>query len=255
MGGQVEEGWAKEGSKYRATVEYDGTDYYGFQVQPDRPTVQGAIEAALGETAGEATRLLGAGRTDTGVHALGQVISFRLAWRHSVLSLQRALNSRLPADIVIRDLDQAAEGFHPRFSARSRAYRYTVLNQPLRSPMSRRFSHLVPGALDLSNMNEAAQVFVGRHDFGTFGNPTQGEITERHVLGATWTRSGSWLRFDVEANGFLRRMVRTVVSALLAVGRGDLDKEGIAVLLAERDRAKCPPPALACGLCLMEVKY
>jgi len=241
--------------KYRATVEYDGAEYYGFQVQKARPTVQGAIEDALARTAGASVRIAGAGRTDTGVHAAGQVISFRMTWRHSLSDLQRALNARLPADIVVRDLDQAEETFHPRFSARSRVYRYTVLNQPLRSPLERRRAHQVAGALACGRMNSAAQMLVGCHDFATFGNPTTGRSTVREVMAATWTRSGEWLYFDIEANGFLRRMVRTIASALLAVGRGEWEPVVISGLLSAQDRSQGPPPAPACGLCLMQVRY
>jgi len=242
-------------ARYRATVEYDGTDYHGFQVQADKPTVQGALERALADITSGAVRVVGAGRTDSGVHALGQVIGFRLAWRHSQDDLQRALNARLPEDIVIRELALAEEGFHPRFSARSRAYRYTVLNQPLRSPLGRRFAHQVAGPLDLLAMNEAAAALVGWHDFATFGNPTRGENTLRQVMQATWGQAGHTLFFDIEANAFLRRMVRTVVSALLLVGQGRVETESVAALLAARERRQAPPPAPACGLCLMQVKY
>ncbi|MBC8447842.1 MAG: tRNA pseudouridine(38-40) synthase TruA [Chloroflexi bacterium] len=244
-----------ERNRYRATVEYDGSDYYGFQIQADQPTIQGALEQALADTAGEAVRVAGAGRTDTGVHALGQVIGFRLAWRHSLDDLQRALNARLPEGIVIRELAPAEEGFHPRFSARSRVYRYTVLNQPLRSPLARRFAHQLAGSLDLLAMNAAAASLLGGHDFATFGNPPQGENTVREVMRAVWTQAGNTFFFDIEANAFLRRMVRTVVSALLLIGQGGMEAESMAALLAARDRSQAPPPAPACGLCLMQVKY
>jgi len=243
------------GNKYRATVEYDGTEYHGFQIQADKPTVQGAIEEALARTAGEAVRIVGAGRTDTGVHAIGQVISFRLRWRHSLDDLQRALNARLPQDIVIRELAPASEDFHPRFSARSRVYRYTVLNQPLRSPLTQRFAYQVAPPLDLRAMNTAAGLLLGRHDFATFGNPPQGENTVREVMRAAWTQAGNYLYFDIEANAFLQRMVRTLVSAMLLIGQGQMEVERLAALLEARDRSQAPPPAPACGLCLMEVKY
>jgi tRNA pseudouridine38-40 synthase len=244
-----------QGDRFRATIEYDGTGYYGFQVQKDRPTVQGRIEEALGLTSGGFIRVVGAGRTDAGVHALGQVISFRMAWKHSVNDLRRALNARLPADIVIRELAQVEDKFHARFSARSRLYRYTVLNQELRSPLERHRAFQVAGSLNCSRMDEAAQILVGRHDFATFGNPTTGRSTVREVLGASWSQTGSRLYFDIEANGFLRRMVRTIVSALLAVGQGEWAEGTIAGLLSARDRAQAPPPAPACGLCLMQVRY
>ena len=256
MGGELQEACSGSDRKYRATVEYDGTDYYGFQIQADKPTVQGAIEESLAQTVKEAVRIAGAGRTDSGVHARGQVIGFCVAWQHSLGDLQRALNARLPRDIVIRELEHAQEDFHPRFSARSRVYRYTVLNQPLRSPLARRFAHQLTEPLNLSAMNGAASLLLGRHDFATFGNPPQQDgSTVREVMQAVWTQVGDCFCFSIEANGFLRRMVRTMVSALLVVGQGRMAKEGIAALLAARDRSQSLPPAPACGLCLMQVKY
>lgn len=256
MGRELQEAYAESARKYRATVEYDGTDYYGFQIQADKPTVQGAIEGSLAQTVKEAVRIAGAGRTDSGVHARGQVISFRVAWHHSLGDLQRALNARLPRDIVIRELEHAQEDFHPRFSARSRVYRYTVLNQPLRSPLARHFAHQLNEPLNLSAMNGAASLLLGCHDFATFGNPPQQDgSTVREVMQAAWTQAGDCFCFNIEANGFLRRMVRTIVSALLVVGQGRMAKEGIAALLAARDRSQSLPPAPACGLCLMQVKY
>ncbi len=256
MGGELQEACSGSDRKYRATVEYDGTDYYGFQIQADKPTVQGAIEESLAQTVKEAVRIAGAGRTDSGVHARGQVIGFCVAWQHSLGDLQRALNARLPRVIVIRELEHAQEDFHPRFSARSRVYRYTVLNQPLRSPLARRFAHQLTEPLNLSAMNGAASLLLGRHDFATFGNPPQQDgSTVREVMQAVWTQVGDCFCFSIEANGFLRRMVRTMVSALLVVGQGRMAKEGIAALLAARDRSQSLPPAPACGLCLMQVKY
>lgn len=255
MGRELQEAYAGSACKYRATVEYDGTDYYGFQVQADKPTVQGAIEESLAQTVKEAVRIAGAGRTDRGVHALGQVIGFRVAWHHSLSDLQRALNARLPRDIVIRELEHAQEDFHPRFSARSRVYRYMVLNQPLRSPLARQFAYQLAEPVNLSAMNRAASLLLGRHDFATFGSPPHGGSTVREVMQAAWTQAGTRFCFNIEANGFLRRMVRTIVSALLVVGQGRMAEEDIAALLAARDRSQALPPAPACGLCLMQVKY
>lgn len=246
---------AEQGQLYRATVEYDGTDYYGFQVQRGKPTIQGVIEAKLSETVGAGERVVGAGRTDAGVHAVGQVISFRASWRHSEEDLERAINARLPQDIAVRDLAEAPSGFHARFSARSRAYRYTVLNQDWRSPLCRRYAHQVAGPFDLAAMNKAAGLLVGSHDFRSFGSPTKGENSVREVLGAGWTQSGKWLTFDIEADGFLRRMVRTIVAALLQVGKGQCDQGDFQAMLARRERGAAPPLAPACGLCLVQVKY
>jgi len=240
---------------FRAVVEYDGTEYKGFQVQPELPTIQGAIERALQETVGTETRIAGAGRTDAGVHALGQVIGFSAQWRHKQVALQRAMNARLPDDIAVRRLKEADPGFHPRFSARSRVYVYTVFNRGLRSPLASRYSYQFGDDLDLFALNAASELMVGTHDFGTFGAPTVGEVTIRRVMRAGWVRNGDIVTFTVEANGFLRRMVRTMVNALLQVGARHGDLESINSLLETVDRSEAPAPAPASGLCLMEVTY
>jgi tRNA pseudouridine38-40 synthase len=240
---------------FLAIVEYDGTEYKGFQVQPEHPTIQGEIERALQETIGTETRIAGAGRTDAGVHALGQVIGFSVAWRHEQAALQNALNARLSDDIAVRRLREAEPGFHPRFSACSRVYVYTVLNRGLRSPLASRYSYQFADDLDLETLNAASALMVGTHDFGTFGAPTVGEITIRRVMRAGWARNGDIVTFTVEANGFLRRMVRTMVSALLRVGAGHEERESINRLLETVDRSEAPAPAPASGLCLTEVTY
>lgn len=240
-----------------ALVEYDGTDFYGFQVQADKPTIQGELEAALATLTGEAVRVRYAGRTDTGVHALGQVIAMSLHWRHSLADLQRAWNARLPTSIAVRELQAVREiRFHPRFSARSRVYQYSVWTAPWRSPLHQRFAHHEPRPLDLAAMNEAAGLLIGSHDFASFGQPPQGENTVREIYVARWRwASMHLLRLEVEANAFLRRMVRTLTSTLLEVGTGRRTTASVAELLASQDRGLAPPPAPACGLCLVEVKY
>jgi len=252
---EPEEVNAREGRTYRATLEYDGTDYHGFQIQRDKPTIQGVIEAKLHETVGARERVVGAGRTDAGVHASGQVISFHACWRHSEGDLERAINARLPSDIAIRELAEAPAGFHARFSARSRVYRYTILNREWRSPLAERYAYQVGGLLDLAAMDGASRVLLGRHDFRSFGSPTRGENSIRQVLAIDWNQLDDRLTFDIEADGFLRRMVRTVVAALLQVGKGQLDQEHFSVILERRQRGAAPPPAPASGLCLMQVKY
>ncbi len=256
---------AGEPNAFRALVEYDGTNYAGWQVQVDRPTVQGTLENTITQVTQQSVRVTGAGRTDAGVHATGQVIRFDVTWRHSVPDLQRALNARLPGDVAIRDLQGAATDFHPRFSARSRVYQYTVWSAAVRSPRWARFAHYVRLPLAVDPMNAAAQQLVGWHDFATFGvDPEMGPgagNTQRQVLRAEWQRmpdpnaDGSVYRFDIEANAFLRTMVRTIVAALLEVGRGRRTLEQFATLLATAERRLAPPPAPACGLCLVKVNY
>jgi tRNA pseudouridine38-40 synthase len=239
----------------RAVVAYDGTDYSGFQRQTNAPTVQAALETALVRVTQEALTILAAGRTDAGVHAAGQVIAFDTTWRHGLGDLQRALNAVLPADVVVLEVEKAAAGFHPRYDARSRHYRYTLYNAPVRWPLSRRYSLHVAASLGVEAMQQAARFLEGEHDFATFGRPPQGQSTVRRVLAAEWGGELPYLTFDIEANAFLYRMVRSIFGTLLQVGRGVMSVEGFAAALAACDRSQAGPTALPHGLCLMEVKY
>lgn len=256
---------AGEPNAFRALVEYDGTNYAGWQVQVDRPTVQGTLENAIAQVTQQAVRVTGAGRTDAGVHATGQVIRFDVVWRHTLADLQRAINARLPVDVAVRELHVAAPGFHPRFSAGSRVYRYAVWSAATRSPLRARWAHYVRQPLDVTQMNAAAHHLVGWHDFATFGvDPEMGPgagNTQRRVLRAVWRMEadragvGSLYLFEIEANAFLRTMVRTLVAALLEVGSGRRTVEQFVMLLSAAQRGLAPAPAPACGLCLVEVTY
>lgn len=239
----------------RATVAYDGAGYLGFQCQAKGHTVQGALEATLGRIARRAVRVVGAGRTDSGVHAQGQVIGFELAWRHSLAELQRALNAELPEDIVVLDVGPAEPGWHPRFSARRRHYRYTILNQPLRSPLERRHACHVAAPLDVPAMQAAARCLEGVHDFAAFGRPAPDHSAERIIYSATWQASEPWLIFDIVGNAFLRGMVRRLVGSMLQVGLGAWPAGQLQAVLESRKMELAAPPALACGLCLMRVEY
>jgi tRNA pseudouridine38-40 synthase len=245
-----------EGQRYvRATVAYDGTDFLGFQWQAQGRTVQAVLETALEQVSQAPTRVSGSGRTDTGVHAAGQVIGFWTAWRHSLADLQRALNAVLPGDAAVVTIGPAEPTWHPRFSATRRYYRYTVLNQPWRSPLERRYAHLVTQPLNLEAMQAAAGLLVGVHDFASFGQPTQGDCTVRELFSAEWRRDGCRFYFDVVGSGFLRGMVRCLTGTLLQVGSGLWESAQVAALLEARNRALAPPPAPAGGLCLMRVDY
>jgi tRNA pseudouridine38-40 synthase len=241
--------------KLMAVVEYDGTDYLGFQVQAQGPTIQGEIERALAAVTQEEIRIIGAGRTDAGVHAQGQVVAFSTAWRHPIEELQRALNAVLSKDIAVRELRPVAKGFHPRFDAASREYRYTVFNQPLRSPLTRRFAYHFPLLLNVAAMNEAADFLVGSHDFASFGRAPQGDNTVREVYRAQWTSEEPFVYFDIIANAFLYRMVRSLVGTLLLVGTGELSPAGFEEILRPADRDRAGQLAPAHGLCLMKVNY
>ena len=238
-----------------AVVEYDGTDYLGFQLQAQGPTVQEEIERALAAVTQEEIRIIGAGRTDTGVHARGQVIAFSTAWRHPIEQLQRALNAVLPGDIAVRELRLVAKDFHPRFGAVSREYRYTVFNQPLRSPLARRCAYHFPRPLDVAAMNEAAGTLMGTHDFASFGQAPQGNNTVRRVYRVQCTLEEPFIYFDIVANAFLYRMVRRLVGTLLLVGTGELSPDGFGEILRSADRDRAGQAVPAHGLCLMKVNY
>ena len=239
----------------RATISYDGTDFLGYQYQSQGRTVQGVLETAIHRVTQHSTRVVGSGRTDRGVHARGQMIAFHVMWRHNLPDLKRALNAVLPRDVVVLDLDVAPVDWHPRFSALRRHYRYTVLNQRLRSPLDRRYAYQMAQPLNLMLMQTAAQSLVGQHDFASFGRPTQGSNTVREIFETDWRQDGAWFIFDVVGNAFLRRMVRCLAGALLKIGADEWPVDRMAEVLAARDRSMAPPPAPACGLCLMNVVY
>ncbi len=236
-----------------AILEYDGTDFAGFQVQKRGRTVQGELEQALEKITGEKVRIVGGGRTDSGVHALGQGAHFDTNWDRPVATLLRALNAVLPRDMAVRSLAMVDKDFSARYSAKSRAYRYTILNQPIRSPLLERYALLVTEALDVDAMNSAAQLLTGQHDFGAFGTPPHGENTVREMYQSRVRRDGKIVSLDLEANAFLYRMVRRIVGTLLPVGQGRMTIEEFREVLARQRRAgQSAPPQ---GLCLVAVKY
>ena len=244
--------------RLRATVAYDGTEYHGFQRQANARSVQNVLEEALSITCGEPISVTGAGRTDTGVHATGQVIAFEVNWPHELVDLQRAVNVRLPEDVSVLDLVACDEGFHPRYSAYSRTYEYTIMFGPVRQPLARRYAWQVWKPLDVRCMNDAAGCLIGEHDFAAFGTPPQGDVTVRRVMRAEWRAMvDRWpeLVFTIEANAFLFRMVRRIVKALTQVGLGQLSAEDISGILASKDSQRVKGIAPACGLCLVKVTY
>jgi tRNA pseudouridine38-40 synthase len=219
------------------------------------PTVQGELERVLAEVTQEQQRVIGSGRTDAGVHARGQVIHFITAWRRSVEELHRAFNALLSRDVAVTQMGVAPDDFHARFSAVSREYRYVILNRKIRSPLERHYAYHCAEPLDAEAMGQALKYLVGTHDFASFGQPTQGEVTVRDVVRATCRREGSHVFLDMTANAFLRRMVRTVVGTLLLVGRGALLPSDVKEILEARNRNEAGRPAPAHGLCLTRVNY
>lgn len=247
--------------RVRLKLEYDGTNYSGWQMQAGQNSIQAELEEALARIFGGLIRVLAAGRTDAGVHARGQVAAARLPRPFDPAELARALNAILPPDIVVLEASEVGDSFNPRRDARLRIYEYRVLNQPLRSAFERNSAWLVREPLDIGAMNAAAAAFVGEHDFAAFRSLGSAEkITVRRVALSHWRRENErHLIYRVEASAFLRHMVRTMVAAMVEVGRsksaGKPPADRIAALLASRDRALAPAPAPAAGLCLVEVRY
>lgn len=246
------------------TVAYDGTAYSGFQVQADQPTIQGELENALARLTGQMVRVHGAGRTDAGVHAHGQVISFRAGWRHPLQDLERGMNALLPGDIAVRETAQASEQFHARYSAITREYLYNVYTAPIREPLLDRYAHHLSNPVDWEAIELAADKLVREADYAAFGQAAAGESTTRAVYRAEWRQRPQWRpacqasdmrEFHIVANGFLRGMVRRIVGTLIAVGQGALDPQGFEALLLARDIGRANPLAPACGLALWRVNY
>jgi tRNA pseudouridine38-40 synthase len=213
------------------------------------------LETTLERITGKPVKTLAAGRTDAGVHADGQVVAFDTGWRHSLHELERATNALLPQDSAVRDLVEVAPDFHPRYDAVSRVYQYTVYNARVRSPLARRKSLHVSKPLDFGAMQAATALVVGEQDFAAFGRSTWGGTTVRRVFEARWTARLPYLNFEIEANAFLFRMVRSIVGTLLKVGQGGLLPDEIAAILASRDRGRAGQTAPPHGLCLVQVKY
>ncbi len=238
-------------ARFMARVEYDGTDFAGFQAQPGARTVQGELEAALARITGDArTAVDGAGRTDAGVHAADQVIAFTYAGRLSAEALGRALDWQLPADVAVHGLRPTRTGLHPRHAARYREYRYTVWNGP-RSPLRERHALGVRAPLDTAAMARAGSVLIGRHDFRAFGAADR--TTVRTVHAVRVRRKGPLVTIDVRADAFLRGMVRRIVAVLLEVGHGKMDEAAVAAALAADGPALNGAMSPAKGLCLRKV--
>jgi tRNA pseudouridine38-40 synthase len=237
--------------RFRARAEYDGTDFAGFQVNPGRRTVQGVLEDALRRLGNEAEgRVDGAGRTDAGVHATGQVIAFSYDGRVATDDLGRALEALLPPDVTIRNVRRVPAGFNPRYAARYREYRYTIWNGP-RSPLRERTALGVRIPLDTAAMARAGSVFEGRHDFSSFGAADRSSV--RTVMSVRVRREGRTVTIDVRADAFLRGMVRRIVACLLEVGLGKMDEDAVRSALAEPGPALAGASAPAKGLCLRRV--
>ncbi len=245
-------------TNFRFIIEYDGTDFEGWQAQgEDHRTVQGCIAEALATLAGEPVSLMGSGRTDAGVHAEAQVANARFETRLREVELQRALNATLPPDVAIRAVHRVDDDFDARRAALSKRYRYTIWNHPLRSPLRARTSWWVRAPLDLSAIEKAAGELLGEHDFASFqATGSQVKSSVRTLLGAELSGSaGGALQLEFEGDGFLRYMVRNLVGTLVEVGRDRIAPDAIAGILSACDRAAAAATAPAHGLTLVSVRY
>ncbi|MBF0484817.1 MAG: tRNA pseudouridine(38-40) synthase TruA [Candidatus Omnitrophica bacterium] len=243
----------------KITIEYDGTKFSGWQMQAKGfRTVQGEIEEALNKIFKKRIVILGSGRTDSGVHALGQVAHFRIDSPLSLEKLHKALNGNLPQDVVITKLEEVDNDFHAQYSVKRKTYRYTILNRDIRSAINRNFCLLYPYKLNVKLMRSEAKCLVGKHDFKSFQNQDisrKDESSVRTVKALTIKKDGDIITIDITADGFLYKMVRNIVGILLEVGSGKLPKGIVKRVLTQKDRTTAPANAKAHGLTLLKVEY
>lgn len=242
--------------RIKLEIAYDGTAYCGWQLQPGRPTVERALNKALSDLLGEEIAVIGASRTDSGVHALGNVAVFDTENRIAVEKIRGAVNQRLPEDIRVQSSEEVALDFHPRRVASIKTYEYRILNRKIALPTQRLYTTFIYYDLDVSLMQEAAKFFLGEHDFKSFCSiKTQALDTIRTIYQLEVSKMGDIISITISGNGFLYNMVRIIVGTLLKVGRGTYPPEKILDILAGRDRSLAGPTALAEGLMLVKIDY
>lgn len=261
----------------RLVLAYDGTDFHGWQRQPGLPTIQETLEACVERVTGQRADVWGSGRTDAGVHALGQVANFKTDCPIPCENLRKALNNALPPTVRVKDVQEVGDRFHARYDVRAKTYRYRILQAPICSPFLWRFVWHYPFPLDHQRMAEAAQLIEGEYDFTSFAaaetresevrsqnsefrtpnSQPPGKEMVRRIFSSRllWRPRTSILVYEISGNGFLRHMVRSIVGTLVEVGRGKLAPRDITRILAARDRALAGPTAPAHGLCLVKVEY
>lgn len=253
--------------KIRLLLEYDGTAYHGWQLQPEGDTLQGVIEDRIAKITGEHSKIVGASRTDAGVHALGQTATFRTGSGLDATTIKKALNALLPRDIRILDASEAEDSFHPRKDAVEKSYFYIISNQRKSSVFLYRYSWLVVQQLDMRPMKEAAEVLIGSHDFSSFmGTGSDIQSPVREVLSLSIERlesidfmtvalNGNFIKIRIAANGFLRHMVRNIVGTLAEIGRGRIPANAMKEILSSRDRKHAGQTAPPNGLFLEQIVY
>ena len=241
---------------YKLTIAYDGTRFFGWERQPDKDTIQGKLESVLGELNGAPVDVIGAGRTDAGVHARAMVASVQLETSYSDTEIRDYCNRYLPDAIAVREVKECAPQFHARYKATGKTYRYTCFDGPVKPVFDRRYLTLLDHPVDEAAMSRAAQYLIGAHDFRAFcGNPKMKKSTVRTVDSITIERRKDRVIFTFHGNGFLQNMVRIMVGTLLEVGRGFWPPEQVRKILASCDRTQAGPTAPPEGLCLLKVDY
>lgn len=239
----------------KLTIQYDGTKYCGWQKQPNSSGIQGTIEYAIYEITKEKVNIIGSGRTDAGVHALGQVANFKINSNIPAARIPDALNAKLPKDISIIDCQEVSDDFHSRYSATGKIYRYLIYNKPYRSPLYKDISYHVRYDLDIQKMRVEAQSLLGTHEFkGFMSSGSSVKDTVRTIHNISIEESGDLIVLEVEGNGFLYNMVRIIVGTLVDIGRGRIDKP-LEEIIASQDRGEAGHTAPAHGLFLKKVHY
>ena len=237
-------------------VAYDGTNYHGWQIQQNGETIEGVLNRCLSELLQEKIEVIGASRTDSGVHARENIAVFDTETLIPEKKVANALNARLPEDIRIQESEEVAADFHPRKCSSRKTYEYRIYNAKFSMPTERLYSHFTYVPLDVEKMQEAAGYFIGIHDFKSFCNAdTQAESTVRHVENVEVSKDGNLITIRVAGRGFLYNMVRIMAGTLMEVGRGKLEPADIAGILEAKDRAAAGPTAPACGLTLMKYEF
>jgi tRNA pseudouridine38-40 synthase len=239
----------------KLVIEYDGTNYVGWQQQKNGISVHGKLSKAIEKVVNEEVKLLGAGRTDAGTHAIGQVANFKTNSNIPSFNLVQAINSYLPKDIVVKSAKKVPEKFHSRYSAKSKIYCYTILNSNIRCAIQRNYSHYYSSYLDIEKMQKASKALIGKHDFSVFKSKSDILSSVRTVKRLDIKKKGKHVSFTIEADGFLYKMVRSIVGTLLEVGRGKMTITEFKKIVKSKARAKAGNTVPAKGLCLLKVKY
>ena len=241
---------------YKLTIAYDGTRFFGWERQPDRETIQGKLESVLEKLNGKAVDVIGAGRTDAGVHARAMVASVRLDVKESCEEIRDYMNRYLPDAIAVREVKEAGDRFHARYNAIGKTYRYTCFVGEVKPVFDRRYVTMLDYSVDVEKMRQAAAILTGEHDFRSFcGNPRMKKSTVRLVDSITIEQNRDRIHFTFHGTGFLQNMVRILVGTLLEVGRGYWEPDYAQTILDARDRKLAGPTAPPEGLCLMKVDY